>query len=132
MKLVAILATPTPLPELPMNTRCLIAVLVASSIVGVSAGCKSSGGASAKRDEQCIPADSAMAGKPVGDARGKIAVVNAKCPVMPAHAVAGKMASPECVVEYKGKKVGFCCDDCVPQWEAMSEAEKAAALAKAM
>lgn len=35
------------------------------------------------------------------------------------------------MVEYKGKKVGFCCSDCIDSWNAMSDADKDKALAAA-
>lgn len=35
-------------------------------------------------------------------------------------------------VTWKGQKVGFCCDACKPRWAKLSDAEKDAALAKAV
>jgi len=58
--------------------------------------------------------------------QASMGVVNSKCPVMPAHAAGTKTTA-----DYNGKKVGFCCPGCVPKWDAMSDADKAAALAKA-
>ena len=34
-------------------------------------------------------------------------------------------------VDYKGGKVGFCCNKCAEKWNAMDDAGKKAALAKA-
>jgi hypothetical protein len=77
----------------------------------------------------------ALGGQPVASRDGGVKVVNAWCPVMDEHPVGGGSpaftARPDAVREYKGMKVGFCCEDCVAQWDAMPEAEKAAALAKA-
>lgn len=35
-------------------------------------------------------------------------------------------------VMYKGQRVGFCCEDCLTAWNAMSEAEKDKGLAAAL
>ena len=35
-------------------------------------------------------------------------------------------------VDWKSQKVGFCCKGCIPRWAAMTEAQKDAALAKAI
>lgn len=40
---------------------------------------------------------------------------------------------PECkTATFKGQQVGFCCAACIPKWEALSDDQKAAALAKAL
>ncbi len=49
-------------------------------------------------------------------------IVNKKCPIMDDD------VDPEFTVAYKGKKVAFCCEDCIPKWNALSDAEKAAKL----
>jgi YHS domain-containing protein len=38
--------------------------------------------------------------------------VNTKCPVMPQEAV-----DPKSTLEYKGKLIGFCCQDCIPEFK---------------
>jgi len=60
----------------------------------------------------------------------KIAVVNTKCPIT------GEALSPDGVAEnltrdYKGQKIGFCCDGCPAEWEKLTDAAKDAELAKA-
>jgi hypothetical protein len=59
----------------------------------------------------------------------KIAVVNSKCPIT------GGALSQDGVVEsltrdYKGQKIGFCCDGCPAEWDKLSDADKDAELAK--
>ena len=49
-------------------------------------------------------------------------IINEKCPIM------GKDVDAAFTVEYEGKKVAFCCEDCIPDWNALSEAEKASKL----
>jgi len=39
---------------------------------------------------------------------------------------------PNIVRDWKGQKVGFCCEGCLPKWDKLTEAEKDAALAKAI
>jgi hypothetical protein len=60
-----------------------------------------------------------------------VAVVNVTCPIM------GGAISPDGVPasltrEYKGQKIGFCCAGCPGAWDKLTDAEKDAALAKAM
>jgi hypothetical protein len=60
----------------------------------------------------------------------EIAVVNTTCPIT------GGALSPDGVVErltrdYKGQKIGFCCDGCPETWDKLTDAEKDAELAKA-
>lgn len=52
------------------------------------------------------------------------AFLNAECPLM-GNAIDEKLA-----VEYGDGKVGFCCAKCIPKWEALSDEEKQAQLAK--
>lgn len=44
--------------------------------------------------------------------------INTKCPIM------GDPVDPKFSTLHNGKKVGFCCDDCLPKWVALSESEK--------
>ena len=62
-------------------------------------------------------------------ASSKIAVVNSTCPIT------GGSLSPDGVVErltrdYKGQKIGFCCDGCPEAWDKLTAAQKDAELAK--
>ena len=52
--------------------------------------------------------------------------VNEMCPIGNEPVVADGGVS-----EYKGDKVGFCCPGCKDEWEAKSEADKDAFIAKA-
>lgn len=58
---------------------------------------------------------------------GTITSVNEYCPVQIADTV-----DPAIVVEWKGQKVGLCCDNCKPMWAAMSAQDKDKALAIAV
>jgi hypothetical protein len=53
-------------------------------------------------------------------------VINKNCPVM-----GGAVTADGGTVEWKNQTIGFCCPDCVEQFEALSDEEKTAALAKA-
>jgi hypothetical protein len=54
-------------------------------------------------------------------------IVNTKCPIMAEDAL-----DPAVTVNYNGKKVAFCCAGCINKWNAMTDAQKAEKLAKAM
>ena len=53
------------------------------------------------------------------------ASVNSTCPIS-GHAVDGVTT-----VSYKGKTVGFCCQDCVGKWNSMADAQKQSKLTTA-
>ncbi len=54
-------------------------------------------------------------------------VVNDVCPIMGTKIDPTKV--PDALTrEYKGQKVGFCCSDCPPAWDALSDAQKDAKL----
>ena len=47
------------------------------------------------------------------------ATINRKCPIM------GDPVDAEApTVRYKGRTIGFCCGDCVPEWNGLSAAKK--------
>jgi len=52
--------------------------------------------------------------------------VNQNCVLMAEHGI-----DPEVTTAWQGKTLGFCCDKCKTEFEAMDDAGKAAALAKA-
>ena len=52
--------------------------------------------------------------------------INEHCPIM-----GGDVTAEGGTVEWNGETVGFCCDGCSEKWQALSEEEKKAALAKA-
>ena len=60
-----------------------------------------------------------------------VATVNSKCPMMGNKFDSAKVA-PELVRDFGGKKVGFCCAMCLPNWDKLSDVEKTAKLAKAV
>ena len=61
-----------------------------------------------------------------GDAGGSAAIVNTRCPMMPARSVP---ADTELTRTFQGKTVGFCCAGCPAEWDALSDEEKEAKLA---
>lgn len=61
------------------------------------------------------------------DAAAAPATVNKVCALMHDHPV-----DPALSVDYKGQKVGFCCDDCKTEWAGMSDAKRDAQLAGAI
>ena len=98
-----------------------------SSVVGGSvvcfavflAGCGSSG------KESCKEATASAA--------PEAGMINANCVVMPKDDARGSgvaVAYNGKVDSWKGKKVAFCCDDCVKTWEKMTDAQRDAALEK--
>lgn len=58
---------------------------------------------------------------------GTIVTANEYCAIVLADPV-----DPSIVVDWKGRKVGFCCKGCLPKWERLSDAEKDAALTAAI
>lgn len=54
------------------------------------------------------------------------AIVNDLCPL------AGTAVDEEKVVEYDGKMVAFCCDNCLSNWGGMTDEARNEALAKVM
>ena len=68
--------------------------------------------------------------KPAAGADGKVAVVNAFCPIENEHPVKDGRVAVDLVRMWRGQAVGFCCEDCPAGWDALSAGEKDAALAK--
>ena len=58
-----------------------------------------------------------------------VKVANAKCPMMGGVVEATK-ANASLTREYKGQTVLFCCGGCPAEWDKLTDAEKAAKLAK--
>jgi hypothetical protein len=66
-----------------------------------------------------------------GRERQAAKIVNSKCPILGTKLDPAKV--PDSLIrEYKGQKVGFCCDGCPPAWDKLSDAEKDAKLKAAM
>ncbi len=59
-------------------------------------------------------ADPAASGGPAA-----AGIVNSKCPGAP-----DKDARTDVTVDYKGQKVGFCCEGCIDTWKEMSDEQK--------
>ena len=56
--------------------------------------------------------------------------VNSKCPIWGSPIEPDKVTK-DLIREYKGQKVAFCCADCPPAWDKLSDTQKDAKLAKA-
>jgi len=54
-----------------------------------------------------------------------VTLVNSVCPMK------GEPVDKTVTVEWNGKTVGFCCADCIPGWNELSDEEKEAKLAAA-
>jgi hypothetical protein len=63
-------------------------------------------------------------------ASSKIAVVNTKCPIT-GGALSSDGVAENLTRDYKGQKIGFCCDGCPAEWDKLTDAAKDAELAKA-
>lgn len=56
------------------------------------------------------------------DAKVATVPVNANCPIM------GNPVDPAVTVQWNDQTVGFCCADCIPAWNKLSDQEKQAKL----
>lgn len=72
----------------------------------------------------------ADSGSPITDKAASpaatVTLANAVCPMM------DDVAKEDITVEWNGKTVGFCCRDCIPEWNSLTEEEKTAKFAAAM
>ena len=90
-------------------------VVVLTGVLGGAAGCANT--QKAEDESQCKMV------KP-----GEITTVNRMCVVVNDDPV-NPTVEP---AVWKGQKIGFCCYGCKPKWNAMSDAEKDAAVARAV
>ena len=58
-------------------------------------------------------------------AKANMGMMNSKCPI------SGKATDPEVTADYKGGKVGFCCEGCAGKFAKMSDADKASKVSAA-
>ena len=65
-------------------------------------------------------------GEQAGDA-GTVATVNNVCPIK-TKAFDPVTVAAKLVVQFEGKKVGFCCSNCVEAWAKLTDEEKKAKL----
>lgn len=102
--------------------------LAACSVNSNKGECKD--GAECKDKAACCTTDGACKDKAAGECKdtqgGGAAPVNTKCPVSGEEVKAGGATA-----SYNGQTVGFCCPGCIGKFNAMSDADKAAALSKA-
>lgn len=71
-------------------------------------------------------AESEDASKCLAVKEGTVTTANTMCAVNPNDPVDPAVTS----AEWQGKKIGFCCNGCVPKWNKMTPAQKDAAVAK--
>lgn len=84
--------------------------------VVVSGGCHSS-----NKHKCCEDGTGACCTGEEAKLDGAAGVVNANCPFS-SHPVKESVTT----ADYNGAKVGFCCEDCVDSWAALSDAERQA------
>lgn len=56
-------------------------------------------------------------------ATASMAVTNARCPIMP-----DLDADGHTFVEWKGRRVGFCCAECIERWDRLTDDQRAGLL----
>lgn len=59
----------------------------------------------------------------VPDEKDSMSFANTACPMM------GEAIDPDLAIVWNGKKIGFCCDKCIPEWGNLSDEQKADKLA---
>ncbi len=105
-----------------MKKAGLFAALLAVAIFGLTA-C----GGKSEHEDHDHAAQSQESGAAAGEhdhaasdaaELAKAGFVNTKCPIM------GDPIDPAVFTDHMGKKVGFCCKDCIPKWNKLSDAEK--------
>ena len=67
-----------------------------------------------------------QSGQTAGSTAVLVKTANTVCPLM-----GGDVTSDGGTAEWNGKLIGFCCPECVPEWEKLPEEEKAKKLAVA-
>ncbi|MBN1436245.1 MAG: YtxH domain-containing protein [Sedimentisphaerales bacterium] len=50
--------------------------------------------------------------------------INTHCPMMPHNAIDPETVTDDCVREYHGQRIAFCCTDCVARWDEIADEEK--------
>lgn len=69
--------------------------------------------------------------KTSGDSAKTVACVNGTCPIMDIAIDQAKVPF-SLTRDFNGQKVGFCCGDCPPAWDKLTDEQKTAKLAAAM
>lgn len=99
---------------------CLVAVMP------FVVGCAQSSDSAAISETGSADVAAGTAAAETAAAETAAAASNKNCPIM-GHEIAADGGS----TTWNGKTIGFCCEGCLPKWEALSDAEKAAKLAAA-
>jgi len=104
---------------------------VACCLVLAMGGCRSGSSASASPgcpdNHEPVAAAKAASGETT-----LVKVGNMRCPIAPDDEVGDNgMVDAELTRPYNGQTIGFCCPNCPPIWDKMSDQKKAAALKNA-
>jgi hypothetical protein len=100
---------------------CCLAILSGLALVGCS-GDEAAQSQPAENENQT--AENQPAGES-GTPHSEVTLVNAVCPMM------GGKAKTTVTANWNGKTVGFCCPECIPEWEQLTGEEKASKLTAA-
>jgi hypothetical protein len=73
---------------------------------------------------------SGLSGSATAKGEKEVTIVNAYCPLM--GTAMGKTAPENMTRMYKEKRIGFCCDKCLKEWDAMNDADREKKFQEAM
>lgn len=108
------------------------ALLTLAAFASILGACAGNSASTAKANPGCPGGErDAMAGPKVAESSDepRVKVVNAYCPIAGSHSIGEARTTVASLTrDFNGKKIGFCCEDCPPVWDHMSEADKTAAL----
>ncbi|QDT16596.1 hypothetical protein [Alienimonas californiensis] len=97
-----------------MTFRALLSV-PAAALAALAVGCA----------VESSPDDSAELTSADAPEAAPVVLINETCPLM------GGEADPAVTTEWNGQTVGFCCASCIPEWDELSEEQKAEKIAAA-
>lgn len=118
-----------------MHTRlAVVALTVTAVLAACQAEPKSKHAGSAQPVQPAEPRSTdAMAGPRIGaSAVEPSAVVNGYCAVNHTEGVQGGRNHARWVSEWRGQRVGFCCEDCLDAWRGMTDDQREKNLADAL
>ena len=78
----------------------------------------------------CNDEDDTPPARTTGDGAARTQFINTRCPIMTQNEIDPAQVTPNLVTTFRGEKVAFCCAGCPAQWNAMTDEQKLAALAK--
>jgi hypothetical protein len=107
--------------------------VVTISLIGalsvISACSPSAPSATPNKPARVTKSDAPVAEETLPD--GYVRVSNRLCPILTDHAIRKGRVLRELSAEHKGQTIGFCCEDCVDAWKAMSDDERDEAIKQA-